>query len=76
MKLFYPKMPVDQARKLFLLVMARREGVGSQVARTYLQEKVKMLWGCADADEVYVHLDVTGQRVFDDLAAIEGFNRS
>lgn len=70
---FYPKMPVDHARRYFLLVICKRPNVGPAVTRAYLQEKIEQVWRCADANEVLMLLDQPGQQVFKDLAWADGF---
>ena len=66
-------LTVDDARLYFLLVMCSREGVGSMVARSYVAEKVSMLWRCNTAWEVRNRLDLKDQARFDEMIDNEGF---
>jgi hypothetical protein len=71
-----PQLSVDQARLYFLLVMCnerRSRESGAAVARSYVAEKVMMLWRCDTAWEVRNRLDLASQRDFDEMVANEDF---
>jgi len=59
--------PIERARYCYLMVLAQRKITAPTVARSYLEEKVEIIYQATEADHIRNLLDLPSQHLFDNI---------